>query len=73
MAETLLQKETLNYDEIEKLIGPSPFPNKNKIDPTVFELSVREIAGPEPEPKESPQKEKKPEHEEEFSEINARQ
>lgn len=72
LAETLLKKETLNYDEIEKLIGPSPFPNKNKIDPIAFELSVRQVAGPEPEPKVLPKKEREP-TQEEFSEVSFRQ
>lgn len=32
LAEELLKRETLNYEDIVKLIGPPPFPNKQKID-----------------------------------------
>ncbi|CAF3091909.1 unnamed protein product [Rotaria socialis] len=32
LAEQLLARETLNYDDIVQLIGPSPYPNKQKLD-----------------------------------------
>ena len=32
LAEELLKRETLNYEDIVKLIGPPPFPNKQKLD-----------------------------------------
>lgn len=72
MAETLLKKETLNYDDIEKLIGPPKYTKKNKIEPIEFELSLREIAGPEPEPKmkEEKREEKELSRGEEFSQID---
>lgn len=40
MAETLLKKETLNYEEVEKLIGPPPFGQKRLIEPTEFDNSI---------------------------------
>lgn len=44
LAETLLEKETLNYDEVEKLIGPPPFGKKRLIGPAEFEESVNKAA-----------------------------
>lgn len=69
-----MKKETLNYDEIEKLIGAPLYTKKNKIEPIEFELSLREIAGPEPEPKPKEEKkdERKPSREEEFSVLDHR-
>ncbi|CAF0730622.1 unnamed protein product [Adineta ricciae] len=32
LAEELLKRETLNYDDIVKLIGPPPYPDKQKLD-----------------------------------------
>ncbi|CAF0871309.1 unnamed protein product [Adineta steineri] len=32
LAEELLKRETLNYDDIVKLIGPPPYPDKQKMD-----------------------------------------
>ncbi|XP_069698705.1 mitochondrial inner membrane m-AAA protease component paraplegin isoform X2 [Periplaneta americana] len=45
LAETLLKKETLNYDDVEKLIGPPPFGKKRLIGPAEFEESVSKAAG----------------------------
>lgn len=47
LAETLLKKETLNYDDVEKLIGPPPFGKKSLIGPAEFEESVNKAAGEE--------------------------
>lgn len=47
LAETLLKKETLNYDDVEKLIGPPPFGKKRLIDREEFEQSVNKEAGEE--------------------------
>lgn len=44
LAETLLEKETLNYDDVEKLIGPPPFGKKRLIGPAEFEESVNKAA-----------------------------
>ncbi|KAG1683631.1 Paraplegin [Nymphon striatum] len=41
LAETLMQKETLNYKEVEKLIGPPPFGKKTLIDPIELEIADR--------------------------------
>ncbi|XP_060535488.1 paraplegin [Cylas formicarius] len=41
LAETLLKKETLNYDDVEKLLGPPPFGKKNLIDPADFEELIK--------------------------------
>ncbi|XP_067004008.2 mitochondrial inner membrane m-AAA protease component paraplegin [Anabrus simplex] len=43
LAEALLAKETLNYDEVEKLIGPPPHGKKRLIDPGEFEESVGNV------------------------------
>ncbi|OXU17169.1 hypothetical protein TSAR_015243 [Trichomalopsis sarcophagae] len=51
LAEGLLQKETLTYEEVEKLIGPPPFGKKNLVEPADFENSV---PVPEPPKSESP-------------------
>ncbi|XP_063910310.1 paraplegin isoform X2 [Zophobas morio] len=45
LAETLLKKETLNYDDVEGLLGPPPFGAKHLIEPAEFEESVRKDAG----------------------------
>jgi len=47
LAETLLKKETLNYDDVEKLIGPPPYGKKTLIGPAEFEESVNKAAGEE--------------------------
>ncbi|XP_046678574.1 paraplegin [Homalodisca vitripennis] len=54
LAETLLKKETLNYPEVEALIGPPPHGKKNLIDSADYEASVHAAAnGPSP-PTEAP-------------------
>ncbi|XP_071050116.1 mitochondrial inner membrane m-AAA protease component paraplegin [Onthophagus taurus] len=45
LAEELLKKETLNYDDVEALIGPPPHGKKRLIEPAEFEESVRKEAG----------------------------
>ncbi|XP_056643048.1 paraplegin [Diorhabda sublineata] len=45
LAETLIVKETLNYDDVEKLLGPPPFGEKKLIEPAEFEESLRKDAG----------------------------
>ncbi|KAG5666714.1 hypothetical protein PVAND_014729 [Polypedilum vanderplanki] len=48
LAETLLEKETLNYDEVVELIGPPAHAeNKNKIEPIEFEDSINNLSDPE--------------------------
>lgn len=45
LAETLLKKETLNYDEVVELIGPPKFGSaKKKIEPVEFEQSLNDLA-----------------------------
>ncbi|XP_020281694.1 paraplegin isoform X2 [Pseudomyrmex gracilis] len=39
LAEALLEKETLTYDDVEKLIGPPPFGKKRLVEPAEFEKS----------------------------------
>lgn len=45
LAETLLKKETLNYDDVEGLIGPPPYGKKRLIEPGEFEESVTKESG----------------------------
>ncbi|XP_014474861.1 PREDICTED: paraplegin [Dinoponera quadriceps] len=44
LAQALLEKETLTYDDVEKLIGPPPYGKKRLVEPAEFEKSgpVRE-------------------------------
>ena len=49
LATELLKKETLNYDEVEAIIGPPPFGKKRLIGPDEFEAAVHQ-AGEEPTP-----------------------
>jgi spastic paraplegia protein 7 len=51
LAEVLMTKETLNYDDITAIIGPPPFGKKKLIGPEEFEVAVNEQAGV---PKDSP-------------------
>ncbi|XP_065172580.1 paraplegin [Atheta coriaria] len=44
LAETLLKKESLNYDDVEKLIGPPPHGKKRLIEPAEFEKLISEGA-----------------------------
>ncbi|PSN48736.1 Paraplegin [Blattella germanica] len=58
LAETLLKKETLNYDDVEKLIGPPPYGKKRLIAPAEFEDSVNKAAGEEGKQSQQPPGEK---------------
>ncbi|KAF5271018.1 hypothetical protein FQR65_LT05368 [Abscondita terminalis] len=40
LAQALLKKETLNYEDVEHLIGPPPFGKKNLIEPAEFDDHV---------------------------------
>jgi spastic paraplegia protein 7 len=40
LAEALLAKETLNYDDVLKLLGPPPHGKKNLVSPVDFENSI---------------------------------
>lgn len=42
MAVALLEKETLNYDDVEALIGPPPFGKKHLISPVEYEQALKE-------------------------------
>jgi len=50
LAENLIKKETLNYDDVEKLLGPPPFGQKKLIDPAQFEENIRKESGDTKEP-----------------------
>ncbi|XP_058807496.1 paraplegin isoform X2 [Phymastichus coffea] len=55
IAEALLKKETLTYEEVEQLIGPPPFGKKKLIEPADFENSTPipespELGTPPPQP-----------------------
>jgi len=41
MAEALLDKETLNYNDVVKLLGPPPYGKKNLVTPVDFENSLK--------------------------------
>ena len=45
MAQALLEKETLNYDDVEALIGPPPFGKKHLVSPVEYEKGLRDQAG----------------------------
>ncbi|ERL84158.1 hypothetical protein D910_01531 [Dendroctonus ponderosae] len=45
LAQNLINKETLNYDDVEKLLGPPPYGKKKLIDPADFEENIRKDAG----------------------------
>jgi len=40
MAQLLLQKETLNYSDVEALLGPPPFGDKNTVLPQDYEAGL---------------------------------
>ena len=42
MSEALLAKETLNYDDVEKLLGPPPHGKKHLVSPVDFENGLNE-------------------------------
>ena len=44
MATALLDKETLNYDDVEKLIGPPPHGKKHLVSPVEYEKALRDQA-----------------------------
>jgi len=48
LAEALLEKETLNFNDVELLIGPPPHGQKNFIEPLQFEAEINEQAGNPP-------------------------
>ncbi|KAK4877676.1 hypothetical protein RN001_010182 [Aquatica leii] len=43
LAQALLKKETLNYEDVEDLIGPPPFGRKKLIEPAEFDESVGHV------------------------------
>lgn len=43
LAEELLKKETLNFEEVKAILGPPPFPRKKFIDPIEFENSLKNL------------------------------
>jgi spastic paraplegia protein 7 len=48
LAETLLEKETLNYDEVVELIGPPLHAEaRRKLEPVEFEDSINELSKPD--------------------------
>lgn len=52
LAEALLEKETLNYDQVVELIGPPLYDDaKRKIEPVEFEDSLKKLANGGDEPK----------------------
>lgn len=40
LAEALLQKETLNYDDVKAVLGPMPYQNKVAVEPLQFESEI---------------------------------
>ena len=44
MAEALLEKETLNYEDVELLLGAPPHGKKHLVSPTEYEEQLREQA-----------------------------
>ncbi|CAH2103407.1 unnamed protein product [Euphydryas editha] len=43
LAEELIKKETLNFKDVEAILGPTPFPKKKFIDPVEFEANLRSM------------------------------
>ncbi|XP_050360654.1 paraplegin [Nymphalis io] len=43
LAEELIKKETLNFKDVERILGPPPFPRKKFIDPVEFENNLRSM------------------------------
>lgn len=60
MAETLLKKETLNYKDVEKLIGPPPHGKKKLIEPAEFEEMTEKTASSVTEASDNNNKEPEP-------------
>ena len=69
LAETLLKKETLNYDDVENLIGPPPFGKKTLIGPAEFEESVNKAAGEEESQQKQQQQQQQEQSANNFSSI----
>jgi spastic paraplegia protein 7 len=44
MAEALLEKETLNYEDVEKLLGAPPHGKKHLVSPVDFENQLKQQA-----------------------------
>ncbi|XP_033223072.1 paraplegin [Belonocnema kinseyi] len=49
IAEELLKRETLSYEDVEKLIGPPPFGKKQLVDPSDLDTLIEPMKPPEPE------------------------
>jgi spastic paraplegia protein 7 len=64
-----LKKETLNYDDVEKLIGPPPFGKKTLIGPAEFEESVNKAAGEEESQQQQQQQKQQEQSANSFSSI----
>ncbi|XP_022832758.1 paraplegin [Spodoptera litura] len=43
LAEELLKKETLNFKDVQRILGPTPFPHKKFIDPVEFETNLKNL------------------------------
>ncbi|XP_068622297.1 mitochondrial inner membrane m-AAA protease component paraplegin isoform X2 [Battus philenor] len=43
LAEELLKKETLNFEDVKAILGPPPFPRKKFIDPVEFENNLKNM------------------------------
>ncbi|XP_026742388.1 paraplegin [Trichoplusia ni] len=43
LAEELLKRETLNFKDVELILGPPPYPRKKFIDPVEFENSLKNL------------------------------
>ncbi|XP_052752497.1 paraplegin [Galleria mellonella] len=43
LAEELLKNETLNFQQVQDILGPPPFPRKKFVDPVEFENSLRNM------------------------------
>ena len=65
LAEALLKKETLRYEEVEELLGPPPHGRKNVVDFGEFEQSVSQAG------QETPSNQTEPELERDPSRDNA--
>ena len=50
LAETLLKKETLKYEDVEKLLGPPPYGKKNLVELGDFENTVTQAGHDEQPP-----------------------
>uniref|UniRef100_A0A2H1WZ70 SFRICE_029524 n=1 Tax=Spodoptera frugiperda TaxID=7108 RepID=A0A2H1WZ70_SPOFR len=57
LAEELLKKETLNFKDVQRILGPTPFPHKKFIDPVEFETNLKNLENasiPDPTPAGAP-------------------